>query len=898
MAKTPQLGVQPGLPKKVIPGTKISQDGLDISFVLSEEMKREDDFKKIKELVYYYEWIARQQINRQRDDITKKFNLATGVIDVEDYIPNESEYEIELSMLGGEKLDYDLKFYPIIPNIVNTLVGERFKQYIKFSALAVNREAVNQIIEEKNKTIRELLLQPLRLQFEDNLSQQGINPQEQPDVYQQQLEIFEKLPQVQKYYQKSYRLAIEEWANNQLELDEKRFKMKNVEKELLKNKLVTDLPFIHINLFDNDYKPEVLDPRFCAYLRSPYTDDISEAVMFTWFEYESPLNVISRFGPKLTEDDIEKLQNLHTHYRTLLTLDTPDRYNIDTPGVLEAAQNFLAFRELANDSKYKDTYYRGGEYKERLVQVTNMYLQVPRKLGRLTLKSEGQTYSTIVDDSYKVTYKPTYNTEIIKEKSELTLLDGEHLEWFYINEVWRCVKLNLSVNPNPDNSDDIFIVLEKFPIQIPKRGQRYGSSIPVHGGPTTNRHNKILSVVDKCKPWQVFYNYLWNRNDQLLKGEIGKFFAMNHNVIPKETMGEEWGPHNMLKWALTARDVKVAPVDSSPLNTGQTTMSATGGYGQLVDLTVTDEVIQKAKLAEICKNECLIQVGVSPQFLGDISPSETATGVAQGINRSVTQLKYLYEEHLQTMELARYTMLEFARYLALQNNQVEQMFINDESERIIFTIPSDLLIHDLGVYVTSGMDENMILETVKQLALNDNTMGADALDKLGIIASKSVAEIYDKLKQNIVDKNTQQEQLAQQEQQRQLELLEKQKEQLDAKLAEDARQKDLDRQTQIRIAEIRVIGQSQFSEGGGAEELARLRDQQLKEQEFYAKMSLEANDRSLKAQEMLEKQRQSSEEQDKRSELEREKLQVQREKILADLEKSRIALKIAKENKP
>ena len=38
MAKTPQLGVQPGLPKKVIPGTRISQDGLDISFVLSEEI--------------------------------------------------------------------------------------------------------------------------------------------------------------------------------------------------------------------------------------------------------------------------------------------------------------------------------------------------------------------------------------------------------------------------------------------------------------------------------------------------------------------------------------------------------------------------------------------------------------------------------------------------------------------------------------------------------------------------------------------------------------------------------------------------------------------------------------------------------------------------------------------
>jgi hypothetical protein len=897
MAKTPQLGVQPGLPKKVIPGTRISQDGLDISFVLSEEMKREDDFKRIKELVYYYEWIARQQINKQRDVITKKFNLAAGIIDSSDYIPDESEYEVELSMLGGEKLDYELKFYPIIPNIVNTLVGERSKQYIKFSALAVNREAINQIIEEKNNTIREMLLQPIRLQYEQSLSQQGITP-EQPDVYQQQMELFEKLPQVQKYYQKTYRLAVEQWANNQLELDEKRFKMKNVEKELLRNKIVTDLPFIHINLYDADYKPEVLDPRYCAYLRSPYTDDISEAVMFTWFEYESPLNIISRFGTKLTEQDIEKLQNLHTHYRTLLTIDTPSRYNLDTPGDLEAAQNFLAFKELANDSKYKDTYYRGGEYKERLVQVTNMYLQVPRKLGKLTIRTQGETYNTIVDDSYQISYKPKYNTEVIKEKNEITLIEGEHLEWFYINEVWRCVKINLSVNPNPDNSDDIFVVLEKFPVQIAKRGQRYGSSIPVHGGPATNRYNEILSVVDKCKPWQVFYNYLWNRNDQLLKGEIGKFYAMNHNVIPKETMGEEWGPNNMLKFALTARDVKIAPIDSSPLNTGQSTLSATGGYGQLVDLTVTAEVIEKAKIAEICKNECLMQVGVSPQLLGDISPSETAMGVAQGINRSITQLKHLYDEHLQTMELARYTMLEFARYLALKNNQVEQMFVNDEAERVVFSIPSDLLIHDLGVYVTSGMDENIVLETIKQLALNDNTMGSDALDKIGILSSKSVAEIYDKLKQNIVDKTVQQEQQAQMQQQQQMELLNKQKEQLDAKLAEEARQRELDREHEVRIAEIKVIGQSQFSEGGGAEELSNLRDRQLKEQEYYMKMNAAAEQKASKAQEVLEKRRMQQEGNSQKSQLEREKLQVQRDKIIADLEKSRIALEIAKENKP
>jgi hypothetical protein len=896
----PQTGVQPGLPKKIIPGTRISQDGLDMSFILTEDEKREENYKRVKELVYYYEWISRQQINQHRDKITKKYNLAMGIIDVDDYIQDSSEYEVELTMMGGDKLDYDLKFYPIIPNIVNTLVSERFKQHIQYSAIAVNREAVNQIIEQKNQAIRQLLLEPLQIQFNDNLAQQGITQEEQPDVYQQQMEIFNKLPQVQKYYQTSYRLEIEKWANHQLEIDNKRFKMRNIEKEALRNKIVADLPFVHVNLLENDYQPEVLDPRFCAYLRSPHTEDISEAMMFTWFEYESPLTLITKYGKYLAEEDISKLENLHTHYRTLLTIDTKARYNLDTPGTLEAAQNFLAFKETFgdNNTKYKDTYYRGDEYKERLVQVTNMYFQVPRKLGRLTLKSESEVYSTIVDDSYKVTFKPIYNTEVIKEKNEISLVNGEHIEWFYINELWRCVKINLSTNPNPDNSDDIFVVLEKFPVQIPKRGQSYGSTIPVHGGPTTNRYNHILSLVDKCKPWQVFYNYLWNRNDQLLKGEIGRFFAMNHNVIPQETMGEEWGPNNMLKWLLTARDLKVAPIDSSPLNTGQSTLSATGGYGQLVDLTVTNEVLEKAKLAEICKNECLIQVGVSPQFLGDISPSETATGVSQGINRSITQLKYLYEEHLQTMELARYTMLEFARYLAASSSQVEQMYVNDEGERIVFQIPSDLLIHDLGVYITSGLDENIILETIKQLALQDNTMGADAIDKISIMASKSVAEIYSKLKDASIDKQAKEEEMAEAQHKRQMEIIEKQNEQMRMQIDEESKQKQLDRENELRLAEIRAIGQAQFSEGGATEELAKYREGQMKEQEFFNTLQEASNQRVSKAQELLQKQRMQQDKDSQAAQLKREELQVKKDKIVADLEKSRIALKIAKENKP
>ncbi len=158
-----KLGVHPGLELKKVPGTGLNTNNeFDYPFVMDEKDKKIEDYKHIKRLVYHYEWISRQQINRESEKVAKKLNLAHGQIDVDDYVKDTTEYNVEMTMLGGESLDYDLKFYPIIPNIVNSLVSELSRQYINYQALAVNREAVNQVLEQKNNILRQILIQPLQ----------------------------------------------------------------------------------------------------------------------------------------------------------------------------------------------------------------------------------------------------------------------------------------------------------------------------------------------------------------------------------------------------------------------------------------------------------------------------------------------------------------------------------------------------------------------------------------------------------------------------------------------------------------------------------------------------------------------------------------------------------------
>ena len=103
-------------------------------------------------------------------------------------------------MMDDVDLEFDLKFYPIIPNIVNTLTNYLSKIKVEYTAQAVNPEAQNEIIEQKNEQIRNLLISKAKELFDFHMEEQGVTQESQPDVYKQQLDIFMALPKIQQYY--------------------------------------------------------------------------------------------------------------------------------------------------------------------------------------------------------------------------------------------------------------------------------------------------------------------------------------------------------------------------------------------------------------------------------------------------------------------------------------------------------------------------------------------------------------------------------------------------------------------------------------------------------------------------------------------------------------------------
>jgi hypothetical protein len=669
--------------------------------------------------------------------------------------------------------------------------------------------------------------------------------------------------------------------------------MPELEKEVFRNKIINDRPYFHIDLCEGTVKPSVLRPENCAYLKSPHSKDVSSSYMFMWYEYEAAESLIQNLGDKLGEEDIEKVKLRFGP--TNFTATNYSNFDYETTKPVESdIQNFLAFR-TEEDTSYR---HRGEEYRDRLIEVLNMYVQVPRMLKKVTIKYNGVESSSVVDDKYTPVFKPTYMKG--KPKRAEFLVEGEHVDPFYINELWRVKKLNFSRNANPELSEDVWIVLEKYPVQLsdPKMG-RFGSYIPVHGGPTTNLYSESCAIADKAATWQIAFNFIWNRIMQILQTEIGPFFIMNQNAIPTESIDGSWGKFNFLKFALAARDVGIAPVDTSPSNMGGSGSQLTGGFGQKVDLSRGDEIAQKIALADAIKRECYSVIGLTPEFMAEVSPNETSSGITQGIQRSITAVKDIYDEHYSMMEMVWQTIIELSKYVKITEGSTEDTYISSEGERQIFqTDTENFPLYMLGVYTTSSFDDTLLIAEMKEMVRRDNTMGADLQDKISMLSAHSMSEIHSALKQINVKKQAELQNQQAQEQQMIQAKIEADERLKDKELAWEQQKTLMTLESQENIAEMKVIGQSNLAQGTGLDDLLRYKESEIAERSYYQEILDKARQSDNDKESRLEKLRTQREEAKTRAQVESEKNQVKREEIMARLKISQNQLAIAKENKP
>ena len=863
----------------------------------------------------WLEWNGLKQIRRNARRLMKNYKLAKGVIDKSDYIvePDNEMRDLVETLIQEDTTALELKFYPIIPNVINVLTSEFAKRNTKTTFRGVDEFSYNEQLEAKRQAVEKVLFQQAEQKLLTQMLEQGMDPQD-PEVQQQMEqqmnpENLKTLPEIQTFFDKDYRSMCEQWAAHQMKVDEDRFHMDELEERAFRDMLITDREFWHFKMGEDDYEVELWNPVLSFYHKSPDARYISQGNWVGRIDMMTIADVIDKYGYVMSQEQLESIeaiypvrsagyplqgyQNDGSYYDATKSHD----WNVNMPG--------LAYRQYT--SMWDNSIAPGGDIinwimaesedyapmgAAFLLRVTTAYWKSQRKVGHLTKISEsGETITDIVDESYEITDKPVYNNRLIKNKTKETLVFGEHIDWIWINEVWGGVKIGPN-HPsfwgmnNPGGINPMYLGIDKNrigPLKFQFKGDNslYGCKLPVEGAVFSDRNTRSTAMVDLMKPFQIGYNIVNNQIADILVDELGTVILLDQNALPRHSLGEDWGKNNLAKAYVAMKNFQMLPLDTSITNTEN---PLNFQHFQTLNLEQTQRMMSRIQMANYFKQQCFEVIGITPQRLGQqIGQTETAKGIEQAVTGSYAQTETYFIQHCDyLMPRVHQMRTDLAQYYHSTKPSLRLQYITSSEEKVNFEINgTDLLLRDINIYCTTKANQRSILEQMKQMVVGNNTTGATVFDLGNIMQSESLAELNNILKATERKADKQRQEQMQHEQQMQEQAQQTALQQKQMEIDAEMRKEEMRNRTTLLAAEIK-------SAGYGA-----MQDINANQQSDY----MDAMDKIQSSQEFQQVMSFDQHKEGSKVNLAREKNALAKEKLQAQIAMKQMDVNIARENK-
>lgn len=881
--------------------------------MLSLEEKTIDWIKAVADL---YEVSGWANVEKKAGAIQRNYMMRYGKLNPSDYIINPSPQEMTQAMglfIPNQTSSPLEQFYSLAPTFVDVLRGEFIKRDNTWTIEAIDPWSTSMAFEDKKNQFEEIITQYANSQKQEALANMGITEEANPQEYQQQMEqAMQQLNNIE-LKSKNFRTTGVKWAEKVVQIQDKRYSMHELEPDGFESGLISDSEFWHIDLLEDDFKIELLNPKWCDHHKGPNVKYVSDGDYFLWFDFMSAGDIVNKFGRKMKEEDILKLKDIYVQTASLMVPDQMKNfqgayYDLSKPWLeatdLNPAMNdTLLGKELAYNYMrtpnfdhnietdiFSPVYGRRATGHPQMFRVMRLYWRSLAKIGWLTSIHRDGTRDepTWVDENFLVTIEPEYDISVVKEKTKDNLLYGEHIDWTWRPE-WRHV---LKISPNQKHTfwlnnnnqlASIYIDGGPVPFQFKGRTNPFDSLPPVEGCTFSYINSTGHSFIDRMRPLQILYNICMNKVPKKFLKDFGNKLAIDTRMMVNNNLQNTTN----LVDPIESYEDGLMNSDILPYKFSRETLEGMGqpALPQILQLSTVQEAMFYLDAADKIKWMAGENVGITRQRVGGQKASETATGIQQGINYSETQTEKYFEQHSNLMQRFRQRMLDAAQYYSTFKDSSKEIYMNDMDENVFLEIEgTENLLPHYNINLQSKADVRAALQTISGFLVNENTLPIAPSAKIEALVSNSIPKILAVIKKSELEQQQNEQAQQQAEQQQKKAQLEATQQMEAANLEHQDRQKELDRQSQERIATIRAMGglQSDINANG-----------QVDSQENLTPY--------LKQQEIVSNQQQKKAELDQKKQTDTDKMLLAREASQTALEKEKLkgeyALKVAKENK-
>jgi len=643
---------------------------------------------------------------------------------------------------------------------IKTMLGMEMKRPFSWSVLATNPEATTRKEQYEAGLIRDFVInqitQPIRQQIELQMAQElqgkDLTPEEMQQVQQQVEEQMAAMTpdEVKRYMQREHQDPAEVMSSQLLEYIMQKLGIKDKFDLMFKHGLLSALGTMFVSVLNGEPVAWNVNSMRFTCEKSPDTYFIEDSENASCEYRMSPGEVVKYFGDVLTNAQIDKIYS---------------RQNTTGSRKIE--------EWLKSDSNFMDSDIFDVD-DANSIRTLHCVWKSLRKVGFLQYIDEyGEQQEKMVDETYKL------DADI----GDLSI------EWEWIPECYETWKIE----------DDIYVNMRPIPSQLKDINNAYNCKLPYYGVIYDNLNSERVSLMDRLKSYQYFYNIIMYRLEMLLASDKGKKALMNINMIP-DSAGID-----LKQWQYLFESTPFMWYDPNEEGNNYADVNT---VAKTIDLSLVSDIKKYIEIAEYMRQQCGKSVGITDQVEGQIAEREAVTNSQQNL----VQSSYILEPYFAVHSLAKRNILqaliEVCKVAYSGRGVMKLAYVLDDMSTQILELDTELLDNStLGIFVSDSAKAEEAKEMLRQLAHAAlQNQKVELSDVISVIRQEGIVEAEETLK--VAEQNRreweQKLQIQQQEAQQQFEQAKHQfaQQEHEWKIEEIIVKAEEDRKTKIAVASI------------------------------------------------------------------------------------------------